>query len=50
MKPRTFLKAAAGSTVAAMTPAMAEAAALLAEVGLDYAYCSPTSLVLCRFG
>ena len=49
MKRRTFLKAAAGAA-ATLAPAFAKAAAPLSELRLDYAYYSPTSLVLRRFG
>jgi sulfonate transport system substrate-binding protein len=49
MKRRTFLKAAAGAA-AALAPALARSAGPLAELRLDYAYYSPTSLVLRRFG
>jgi sulfonate transport system substrate-binding protein len=54
MKRRTLLKLAAGSAATAATagwsPASFSAAAPLKELRLDYAYYSPTSLVLRRFG
>jgi len=54
MKRRTLLKLAAGSAATAATatwsPTSFAAAAPLKELRLDYAYYSPTSLVLRRFG
>ena len=54
MKRRTLLKLAAGSAATAATatwsPSSFAAAAPLKELRLDYAYYSPTSLVLRRFG
>ena len=54
MKRRTLLKLAAGSAAAAATagwsPASLAAAPPLKELRLDYAYYSPASLVLRRFG
>jgi len=49
MQRRTFLKAAAGAA-ATIAPALTRAAGPLTELRLDYAYYSPTSLVLRRFG
>lgn len=54
MKRRTLLKLAAGSAATAATaawsPVSLAAAAPLKELRLDYAYYSPASLVLRRFG
>jgi sulfonate transport system substrate-binding protein len=57
VKRRTLLQLAAGSAatlglphLASASPAVAAAAAPLEELRLDYAYYSPTSLVLRRFG
>jgi sulfonate transport system substrate-binding protein len=50
MKRRTLLQLAAGSAAAAALPHIARAAAPLKELRLDYAYYSPASLVLRRFG
>ena len=49
MKRRTLLQLAAGSVAASTLPRLAVAAPL-EELRLDYAYYSPTSLVLRRFG
>lgn len=49
MKRRTLLQLAAGGAAIATLPRLA-AAAPLEELRLDYAYYSPTSLVLRRFG
>jgi sulfonate transport system substrate-binding protein len=49
MKRRTLLQLAAGGAALSMLPAAARAAPLK-ELRLDYAYYSPTSLVLRRFG
>lgn len=53
MKRRSLLQAAAAATVAPsglLLPGAARAADVLKEVRLDYAYYSPSSLVLRRFG
>src|SRR5471030_60821 len=50
MKRRTLLQLAAGSAAVTAFPGLARAAAPLKELRLDYAYYSPTSLVLRRFG
>ena len=51
MKRRTLLQLAAGSAAAAALPRLAAASTTpLEELRLDYAYYSPTSLVLRRFG
>jgi sulfonate transport system substrate-binding protein len=50
MKRRTLLKLAAGSAALAGWTPSAQAAAPLKELRLDYAYYSPSSLVLRRFG
>jgi sulfonate transport system substrate-binding protein len=53
VKRRTLLQLAAGSAAAVSLPRLAVAAPLAAplqELRLDYAYYSPTSLVLRRFG
>lgn len=53
MKRRTVLKLAAAGAAVAAVPALAraaQAATPLKELRLDYAYYSPTSLVLRRFG
>lgn len=49
MKRRTVLQFSAAAATAAL-PALARAQSALKEVRLDYAYYSPTSLVLRRFG
>jgi sulfonate transport system substrate-binding protein len=49
VKRRTLLQLAAGSAAIATFPRLAQAAPL-EELRLDYAYYSPTSLVLRRFG
>jgi sulfonate transport system substrate-binding protein len=50
MKRRTVLNFAAGSTAALALPQIARAQSGLKEIRLDYAYYSPTSLVLKRNG
>src|SRR4051812_22677756 len=50
MKRRTLLQLAGGSAALAVLPRLSQAAAPLKEIRLDYAYYSPTSLVLRRFG
>jgi len=50
MKRRHFLELASASATAALLPTFAHAATPLKELRLDYAYYSPTSLVLRRFG
>lgn len=50
MKRRTLLQLAAGGAALAILPKLANAASPLKELRLDYAYYSPTSLVLRRFG
>lgn len=50
MKRRTLLQLAASSAALSALPTLARAAAPLKELRLDYAYYSPTSLVLRRFG
>ncbi|KQZ32632.1 aliphatic sulfonate ABC transporter substrate-binding protein [Duganella sp. Root1480D1] len=50
MKRRTLLQAAGASAALATLPRLAHAAAPLKELRLDYAYYSPASLVLRRFG
>jgi sulfonate transport system substrate-binding protein len=50
MKRRTLLKSAAGAAAVLAVPSLVRAAAPLKELRLDYAYYSPTSLVLKRFG
>lgn len=51
MKRRTLLKLAAGSAaLSGLSPVSLVVAAPLKELRLDYAYYSPTSLVLRRFG
>lgn len=50
MKRRTLLQLAASSAALSAIPTLARAAAPLKELRLDYAYYSPTSLVLRRFG
>jgi sulfonate transport system substrate-binding protein len=50
MKRRTLLKSVAGAAAAVAVPSLARAAGALAELRLDYAYYSPSSLVLKRFG
>jgi sulfonate transport system substrate-binding protein len=49
MKRRDALKLAGGSAALLSLPHLARAATAPAEVGLDYAYYSPSSLVLRRF-
>jgi sulfonate transport system substrate-binding protein len=50
MKRRTLLQLAGANTALALIPTLAHAAAPLKELRLDYAYYSPTSLALRRFG
>jgi sulfonate transport system substrate-binding protein len=50
MKRRTLLKAAAAALPALGAPALSRAAESVSELRLDYAYYSPSSLVLRRFG
>lgn len=50
MKRRTVLRAAASTLAAGGFPTLSRAEAPLAELRLDYAYYSPSSLVLRRFG
>jgi sulfonate transport system substrate-binding protein len=50
MKRRSLLQLVAGSAALASLPNLARAATPLKELRLDYAYYSPTSLVLRRFG
>jgi sulfonate transport system substrate-binding protein len=50
MKRRTLLQLAASSAAVSALPRIAQAAAPLKELKLDYAYYSPASLVLKRFG
>lgn len=50
MKRRTLLQATGASAALATLPRLAHAAAPLKELRLDYAYYSPASLVLRRFG
>lgn len=50
MKRRTLLQLAASGAALSALPTLARAAAPLKELRLDYAYYSPTSLVLRRFG
>src|SRR5476649_549364 len=50
MKRRTLLQFAAGSAAIAALTGLARATAPLKELRLDYAYYSPVSLVLRRFG
>ncbi|MGK5081004.1 aliphatic sulfonate ABC transporter substrate-binding protein [Janthinobacterium sp. HLX7-2] len=50
MKRRTVLQLAATGAAITALPTLASAAAPLKELRLDYAYYSPTSLVLRRFG
>lgn len=50
MKRRTLLQATGASAALATLPRFAHAAAQLKELRLDYAYYSPASLVLRRFG
>jgi len=47
---RTLLQAASASTAGLLLPVSSRAAEALKEVRLDYAYYSPSSLVLRRFG
>ncbi|MBB3221503.1 aliphatic sulfonate ABC transporter substrate-binding protein [Pseudoduganella umbonata] len=50
MKRRTLLKSVAGAAAAVAVPSLVRAAGPLKELRLDYAYYSPSSLVLKRFG
>ena len=50
MKRRTVLQFAAGSSATLALPQLARAQSTLKEIRLDYAYYSPTSLVLKRAG
>jgi sulfonate transport system substrate-binding protein len=50
MQRRTALQLLAGSTAALALPSIGRAAAPLKELRLDYAYYSPSSLVVRRFG
>lgn len=50
MKRRSVLQWAAGATAASTLPAIVRAAEPLREIRLDYAYYSPSSLVIRRFG
>ncbi|GGY47369.1 aliphatic sulfonate ABC transporter substrate-binding protein [Pseudoduganella albidiflava] len=50
MKRRTLLKSVTGAAAVLAVPSLARAAEPLKELRLDYAYYSPTSLVLKRFG
>ncbi len=50
MKRRSVLQWAAGATAVAALPHGARAAEALKEIRLDYAYYSPSSLVIRRFG
>jgi len=50
MKRRTLLQAAAGSAATLAAPALLRAAETLKELRLDYAYYSPSSLVIRKFG
>ncbi|GGY13080.1 aliphatic sulfonate ABC transporter substrate-binding protein [Massilia dura] len=50
MKRRTLLKSVAGAAAVLAVPSLVRAAGPLKELRLDYAYYSPTSLVLRRFG
>lgn len=50
MKRRTLLKSVAGAAAVVAVPSLARAAGPLKELRLDYAYYSPSSLVLRRFG
>ena len=50
MKRRTLLQAAAGSAATLAAPALLRAAEPLKELRLDYAYYSPSSLVIRKFG
>lgn len=50
MKRRTLLKFAAAAPAAVAMPSLVSAASPLRELRLDYAYYSPSSLVLRRFG
>lgn len=50
MKCRTLLQAAAGSAATFAAPALLRAAEPLKELRLDYAYYSPSSLVIRKFG
>lgn len=50
MKRRTLLQASTASTVALAVPALLHAAEPLKELRLDWAYYSPSSIVLRRFG
>jgi len=50
MKRRTLLQAAAGSAATLAAPTLLRAAEPLKELRLDYAYYSPSSLVIRKFG
>ena len=50
MKRRSVLQWAAGATAASTLPSVLHAAEPLREIRLDYAYYSPSSLVIRRFG
>jgi sulfonate transport system substrate-binding protein len=50
MKRRTLLKSVAGAAAVVAVPSLVRAAGPLKELRLDYAYYSPSSLVLKRFG
>jgi len=50
MKRRTLLQAAAGSAATLAAPSLLRAAEPLKELRLDYAYYSPSSLVIRKFG
>jgi sulfonate transport system substrate-binding protein len=50
MQRRTLLKSVAGAAAAIAAPSLVRAAGPLKELRLDYAYYSPPSLVLKRFG
>ncbi|MET0349280.1 MAG: aliphatic sulfonate ABC transporter substrate-binding protein [Rhizobacter sp.] len=50
MKRRTLLQAAAGSVATVAAPTLLRAAEPLKELRLDYAYYSPSSLVIRKFG
>jgi sulfonate transport system substrate-binding protein len=50
MRRRDLIRSAAAGTAALALPALTRAAAPLKELRLDYAYYSPTSLVLRRYG
>ncbi len=50
MKRRSVLQWAAGTTAASALPSVLQAAEPLREIRVDYAYYSPSSLVIRRFG